>query len=565
LIAAATITIFLLRQSVPSYQSRALTSYTDSLPIESAAISPDGQHVAYAQLDKLYVRATDLADDRRLDTPQNLDPTCIDWFSDNEHLLVSGSDAGADHSLVWSISILGGQPIVLVQNATNASVSPKGDLIAFIRDNAVWTAAADGSEPRKISQAANEELFVSRPRFSPAGTHLLIGKSKPGTPHVRIDSYPLDGGDPVPVYQADAYVIDFAVLPSNELLLSELRGFRTTSTQLISMRIDPASGAKSRPQPIVEWPDFASYHLTATRDGSQVVFVKDGAQPDVYVGDIDAHTFELSNVRRVTLDQSRDGPSGWLNEQTVLFHSNRTGIFGLYAQEIDTNRAHALVPVTQYETWPVLSPDRTKVFALRWPKAGAGFADNELVAHSLQSGTAEVLDTTPNEARALRCALNGSRCVTSQSMDDSIAFLEFDPQLGRTGRELARVKTKRGYYFSWALSPEGDRLAALLLDQPDAITWFAVSKPSDRHVTRLSAYESLESVTWDTTGKGFFVTSHQGNRSALLHVTLDGKVRVLRRQAYFADTWALPSPEGTHLAFSDWTPAGNIWMLTRKK
>ena len=74
---------------------------------------------------------------------------------DGSHLLatVFGASGEAAASL-WSISVLGGSPRKLMDNADARSVSPDGSQIAFVRgeplNQEIWVMSADGERSAKV-------------------------------------------------------------------------------------------------------------------------------------------------------------------------------------------------------------------------------------------------------------------------------------------------------------------------------------------------------------------------------------------------------------------------------
>jgi hypothetical protein len=64
---------------------------------------------------------------------------------------------------------------------------------------------------------------------------------------------------------------------------------------------------------------------------------------------------------------------------------------------------------------------------------------------------------------------------------------------------------------------------------------------------------------------GLFVSCPFNQRSILLYVDLRGRAHVLWDQAGEQegnlDVYALPSPDGKHLALFGWTLNSNMWML----
>jgi len=74
----------------------------------------------------------------------------------------------------------------------------------------------------------------------------------------------------------------------------------------------------------------------------------------------------------------------------------------------------------------------------------------------------------------------------------------------------------------------------------------------------------LFSADWSADGAGLLIaseTSHWGTQ-VLLFVDLEGKARVLwKGEKYGPLQWAVPSPDGRHLALMRWVGESNVWML----
>jgi hypothetical protein len=90
------------------------------------------------------------------------------------------------------------------------------------------------------------------------------------------------------------------------------------------------------------------------------------------------------------------------------------------------------------------------------------------------------------------------------------------------------------------------------------------------------------SVNWAADGKWLFASSLTAGGSALLHVDLQGKAHVLWEKKGSAGpgngppwndpssggwlggpsaSWAVPSPNGRHLAIHSWSLSANMWMM----
>jgi len=76
-------------------------------------------------------------------------------------------------------------------------------------------------------------------------------------------------------------------------------------------------------------------------------------------------------------------------------------------------------------------------------------------------------------------------------------------------------------------------------------------------------------VNWAVDGKGLFLSAVRQGSSVLLHVDVQGKANILweqpgeqeGEQEGQLDTYALPSPDGRHLAMLGWTLNSNMWLM----
>ena len=83
-------------------------------------------------------------------------------------------------------------------------------------------------------------------------------------------------------------------------------------------------------------------------------------------------------------------------------------------------------------------------------------------------------------------------------------------------------------------------------------------------------------MKWAADGKGFFVSSATKTGAALLHLDLRGNAHILWEQkgniapwnGPFTQwlggpsaPWAIPSPDGRHLAIYSWSLNANMWLM----
>jgi hypothetical protein len=69
---------------------------------------------------------------RRWDVPKDFIAAPNSWFPDGTHLLVTRLEGMPPKLSLWKLSLLGGIPRKLIDNAGPGSLSPDGTRIAFV-------------------------------------------------------------------------------------------------------------------------------------------------------------------------------------------------------------------------------------------------------------------------------------------------------------------------------------------------------------------------------------------------------------------------------------------------
>ena len=147
-----------------------VTSNPPEAPVTSSVISPDGKYLAYSDPTGVYIRHIASGETRPLQLPAHFDGASTSWFPtswlpDSTHLLLVAEEVGSDVPSVWRVSILGGNPQILIENAMSAAVSPDGSAIAFLRigpDNVeLWVSRNDGSDAKRVVESV-EPAIVAR-------------------------------------------------------------------------------------------------------------------------------------------------------------------------------------------------------------------------------------------------------------------------------------------------------------------------------------------------------------------------------------------------------------------
>jgi eukaryotic-like serine/threonine-protein kinase len=263
------------------------------------AFSPDGQIVAYSQdVDGVLQIFT-----RRLDSDTAVPVTSCPydckypfWSPDGKRLYYV-SLAGYRESL-WSISVAGGSPHVVVENVTRAALSPDGRTLAFLRDEqradtigtaVLWLATLEGAAPwsnEAVQRAArrydplNSARFIEGSlAFSPDGRRLALC-GVPGTREERMWQFwviPLAGGEPRRRLQwwsdPGPRNVSFTWFPDGRHVALGVSSLSTPGSHLWIGDLEA-----DRVWPLTRGADTESYPSVAAQAGDRIVFTR--GEPD---------------------------------------------------------------------------------------------------------------------------------------------------------------------------------------------------------------------------------------------------------------------------------------------
>jgi Tol biopolymer transport system component len=139
--------------------------------------------------------------------------------------------------------------------------------------------------------------------------------------------------------------------------------------------------------------------------------------------------------------------------------------------------------------------------------------------------------------------------------------MALDPLKGR-GRELARIKAQRpSGIVGWALSQDASRIAYSEYDEQEGrIRILSLNDKTSADVV-VRNWHSFLALAWALDGKGWFVSCVRPNAFAILYTDLQGRAYPLWEREGSLVSWALPSPDGRHLAIMGPTWDSNAWML----
>ena len=542
-----------------------LTTNSSEASVTAAAISPDGKYLAFADSAGLYLRVNKTGETHPISVPPASVIGGLSWFPDGTRLLATVTGLQPNVDSVWVISILGQSPVKLLDGGNQAAVSPDGVQIVFVRGKGkeLWLMASNGESPHRILAATNEDLVG--PVWGWDGKHLAYGRvfSDSDKADTVVETLDLETGK-ITVSFSDPDITSGIPLPDGRLVYSRNEVISGQSgASLLEFNTDPRSGkVVGKPRQLARWPGSSISGLGVTSDGMHLVALKGLVQADVYVADIVEH--RLKNARRLTFNDRDDFASDWTpDSHYVLFASNRNGSMDIFRQGVDERTAEALITGPEDKLSLHLSPDGQWLLYFAFP-GGYSLTKAPLLMRAPLSGGPPQLVFKARPASDFHCLkAPATMCVLSEWENKQLVFYALDPARGK-GQELARQEIALGPEIAesnWDLSPDGSRIALAMPEGPPARIRILSLTGGTLQDIRVNGWSAFQSMEWTADGKGWFGASRSAAANTLLFVDLQGHAYPLRQTAGGYDTYAIPSPDGHHLAFLEYTTANNAWMI----
>ncbi len=581
----------------PELTQRQLTTNSSDLAVWASAISPDGRYLAYSDGRGIHLRVIDTADTHDPPTPADSRIDNLAWFPEGNKLLASGEGgrpsvsslwfpqgnkllAGGEArrssvSSVWAVSILGGAPQKLRDDAGDGNLFQEGAGIVFVSGDGkeIWQMGPGGEEARKLITASEGES-LDTPMV--VDNRLWYGRRHPNAANMMdydFESRDLNGGPPTSLFSSHLGNTSAApLLPNGRFIYSRWGGSQAGS--LWEMWADLRSGqASGKPRRIADWPDFWILGLSATADGKRLAFVKAQGVASVYVADLEGNGLRLVNPRRLTLSDQWDHAYDWTpDRKLVLFDSNRNGTWDIFRQALDQPTAEKLVASSGGSVRPAMSPDGVSVLYLT-PPTGSNPQRSRIMRVALAGGPPQSLGDIQNDGE-IHCARTANLCVVSDSGPKRRVLYALDPVKGK-GREILRTDPALtpAADADWDVSPDGSSLAFITSDARKEALQIQIqplaggaprrelnlSVPTLPNLPSLRFLGAASYIRWAADGKSWYVTASWPSGSILLKVEPTGKAQQLMRGSTWED--AVPSPDGRHVAIMAEALTSNVWML----
>jgi serine/threonine protein kinase/dipeptidyl aminopeptidase/acylaminoacyl peptidase len=572
--------------SLPEIKVRRLTANLSENPVRTGAISPEGKYLAYTDNTGIHVKVIETGETQTVPQPEafegeQTDWEVVSWFPDGTKFLAQMIPpperySVEQHSSIWTVSLLGGAPRKLREDANAESVSPDGSLIAFTTNwrkrgpGELWLMGPNGEQARKLYDNGSDSGLV-QVRWSPDGQRVAYLRTGINT----LETRDLKGGPPRTVLSLSGLDVHNVLwLPDGRMLYALAEpGDNASTCNYWQIRSDPRTGElKEKPRRLTNWAGFCLDAASVTADGKRLSFLEWAGQTSVYVADFEGDGMRITNPRRLTLSENRNDPSAWTaDSNAVVFVSPREGHWGVFKQPLNTDSVTPIVTGQEEMVGARVSPDGVWVLYMVPPGERGALASAKVMRTPVAGGPPQLVSTAKWSPRLvmtsdfhgpLSCAKSpATLCALAEQSQDAkqLIFTAFDALRGR-GRELARFDIDPSGDYVWALSPDGTCIAILKSSEAQ-VSFLSVGR-GDRREIRVKGWNSLDALAWTATGNGLLVSSRMQGGSVLLHVdSQGGNPHVLWKQEGGMATFGVPSPDGRHLAMLGWTINGNIWMM----
>jgi len=304
-----------------------------------------------------------------------------------------------------------------------------------------------------------------------------------------------------------------------------------------------------------------------TADGKRLVYFRRSIEPDVYLADVQADGSKITNERQLTFDERSDMPYGWTpDNQSVLFVSNRNGNYNVFKQNVNDTEPEILVGGPEDATIPRPTPDGKSFLYIIPPKVGDSSTEVRLMRMTLSGGAPQPVLVLP-EANNQQCArLPSTVCVISRIQSGRELFYYFDVDKGLGDEiKMAEVESTNSFDFNWTLSPDGNMLAMARKEggqDESTVRLLSLGDGSKRTIPVPGDWLGMGTIDWAADGKSLWALAYTSTGPRrLLNIDLAGRVRSVLEEDRMKLGWAIPSPDGKHLAIWKASGSSNVWML----
>ena len=560
------------RSSAPvTWADRQVTENDRDMPVNAAALSPDGRSLAYADSGGVFIQDLATGQTRQVQSPP-MRAVRLAWFPEQKSLLLTGYAPAQNQSQIWILSPASGPPRLFRQSGQDAVPSPNGASIAFLAEagREIRVADLNGAGERTIAKAAAAGTYSAL--FWSANSQRINYQQRALSPNGSIEmesNYEWTyGSREVATGTQTAFLANLAFDSAQEssdgrmFFLRARSGAAHDNYGIWMVKTDPVSGRLlDSPKRLWTLPLVVINGLTVSADGRQVAATREARQPDIYAGETDSPVTGLRQVKRITSNLRNDYPHSWdAKSQVVYFESDRAagGRFHVFRQPIDSPTAEMLTRGDDGQFFPAITENGNVLVYERWRRKGA--QDERLIERADPDGTHPRLVWKEGDLDEWRCPTRTlASCVLRETQrHEQFVFYRLDLSTGK-GEELARCAWMPSVVQDWSLSSDGSEAAIPSHDKESpAILLVPLRGQGTAHMLKVKQESQLWGIHFAADDSGFFAEARSETEHELEFIDRAGSVHPLR--ATDGNTWGVPAPDGKKLAFVDGTTNRNVFI-----
>ncbi len=553
----------------PTILARRMTPLTETPGLEAAPDwSPDGASIVFVSEQSgnrdIWIRSVSGRQETQVtsDPAEDAQPA---WSPDGRRIaFVSSRGYGIKldqnvlfgYSLggaIWIVPAFGGPPSKVLDGGFHPDWSPDGERLAFDASfdgsRRIWSAAADGPTPQRISSDDAEAAIHTHPKWSPNGRWIVYQRQEHNVTDIQV--VPSGGGGAaIWITQDDANDLTPTWMPDGRAIV--FASDRGGPINLWMLAVDPGTGeARGEPSQITAGSEQYLFPSVAP-DGRSLAHTSLRVVEDLWWVETDPRTgaWVAPPAPLLTSSRSDNQPAMAPDGSAVVFSSDRSGDIDLWTLQVGETTPKLLTDVAGSDMQADWSLDGKNI-AFFSNRAG----DEDIWVVPAGGGPAIQLTDSPANEMNPYWSPDGSQIafMSDASGRSEVWVMETD---GSTPRQLTDIGAT-GHTARW--SPDGEWLLFTSLAGGDRNVWAVSSRGGEPR--RLTAESTQEAHgLWTADGKTvLYLTDHRSLRA----IPFDGGEPTLLFDAGPGERidYVHLSRDGRHLLFTFQRTEGDLWLI----